>query len=377
MSDPKRAFLDFYGEHNISPVSQDLTDMQAHYARREALYRHMGLIPSFVKGKSVLEFGPGSGHNALYTASLDPKLYMLVDANPTGLAQTQERLSGCAGKIVVREDLIENFDTDMRFDMVMCEGAIPWQIDPAGILRQVARFVAPGGILIITCIDEVSALAESLRRLQANIIVDQKLHIKEQVSQLLPVFKKDLESLAGMSRPHEDWILDQVLQPFIGDFFSIETAIKTLDDEFDVHGSSPRFLLDWTWYKEVPIRSLSNNQMGIRSFRENIHNFMDYRYLFPARNEADNMRIVELVEEITKTELAFEKTKKASLLETIRAQLTKLEKEVAAFSMETAASLADFNAGVGEYLASGTFPTLSKFAPFFGRGQQYLCFIRK
>ena len=377
MSDEKRAFLDFYGEHNISPVSQDLSDLDAHYARRQALYRHMGIIPSLLKGKDVIEFGPGSGHNALYTASLGPKRYVLVDANPTGLEQTRQRLSGCECEISVRESYIEDFETDERFDMVMCEGAIPWQVDPAGILKQVARFTARGGILVITCIDEVSAFVESLRRLQAAIIVDREAPIREQVQQLLPVFKRDLESLAGMSRPHEDWILDQILQPFIGNFFSIETAIETLDGTFDIHGSSPKFIQDWTWYKDVPLREMSDNRLCIGSYRRNIHNFLDYRFQFDPRPEEDNMRIVDLVNSVTKAELDYENNADKGLLEYIRDNLMQLETEVEAFSSPTAASLADFRHGLDAYLKTGAFPVLKEFAPIFGRGQQYLCLIRK
>mgnify|MGYP006176012067 CR=1 FL=1 len=47
--------------------------------RRDSLYRVLGLPPSFVRGRSVIEFGPGSGHNALFTASLAPARYVLVD----------------------------------------------------------------------------------------------------------------------------------------------------------------------------------------------------------------------------------------------------------------------------------------------------------
>ena len=60
MPEQKRAFIDFYDKHKISPVSQDISDLQAHFNRREALYRHLGVVPSFLRGKTVLEFGPGA-----------------------------------------------------------------------------------------------------------------------------------------------------------------------------------------------------------------------------------------------------------------------------------------------------------------------------
>ena len=293
------------------------------------------------------------------------------------MAETRKRLENSEAEITVIESFIEDFTTEERFDLVMCEGCIPWQIDPKGILEKVASFVAPGGVIILTCIDEMSALGDSLRRLEAHIIIDKSKPIAEQVKRLLPVFKKDLESLAGMSRPHEDWILDQVLQPFIGKFFSIEEAIIALDGTFDVHAASPDFLTDWTWYKEVPIRDISDNQLGIRSYRENIHNFIDYRFLFQPQAEADNMRIAALIKEFTETELEYEISNDEKLLTTIREQLGRLAGLIGKFSPQTAASITDFNNGIAAYLETNEFPALTEFAPFFGRGQQYLSLIRK
>jgi SAM-dependent methyltransferase len=377
MKNRERAFLDFYTKHNISPVSQDISDVKAHFARREALYRHLGIIPSFIRGKKILEFGPGSGHNALYTASLGPERYVLVDGNPAGLLETRERLSACDCEIEVVESLIESYTTDERFDMVMCEGAIPWQIHPQDILKAVSQFVAPGGVLVITCIDKISALGDSLRRLEAAIVLDREKCIEDQVQQLMPFFKQDLDSLTGMSRPYEDWILDQILQPFIGNFFSIEEAIDTIDDEFEVYSSSPHFMIDWSWYKEVPLRTATRNQLGIRAYKENIHNLMDYRFTFLPRSAQDNLKIVELIEDITREELGYERDNDSSRLHSIKTMLEELAVEASAFSQQTSKSLFDFNNGLSDFLAKGVFPNLSDFTGFFGRGQQYLSFIRK
>ena len=85
-----RPFLDYYGANAISPVNQDLSDLALHLERRESLYLALGIVPAFVAGRSVIEFGPGSGHNAIYTSSLRPRRYVLVDANAVGLAVTGE-----------------------------------------------------------------------------------------------------------------------------------------------------------------------------------------------------------------------------------------------------------------------------------------------
>lgn len=88
-----KSFVDFYSENLISPVSQDIIDLGRHFQRRDSLFRSLGVFPLFVKGISVLEFGPGSGHNAIYTESLKPSRYDLVDANPIGVAECRNRLA--------------------------------------------------------------------------------------------------------------------------------------------------------------------------------------------------------------------------------------------------------------------------------------------
>ena len=60
----KNSFVDFYSQHNISPVSQNIEDIELHFQRRSALFSSLGLPALLVKDSEILEFGPGSGHNA-------------------------------------------------------------------------------------------------------------------------------------------------------------------------------------------------------------------------------------------------------------------------------------------------------------------------
>lgn len=377
MTKYKKAFLDYYGNHKISPVSQDISDLKTHYARREALYRHLGIVPSFLKGKSVLEFGPGSGHNALYTASLSPRRYVLVDGNPTGLEDTEKRLNHFEVDIEVVNSWIEDFESDQRFDMVMCEGVLPWQNEPQNMLKHVAKFVAPGGVLLISCNNEISQLSEFLRKLQALLMVDRNAPLMKRAEVLKTIFQADAASLDGMSRPIEDWIIDQILQPFVGECLSIGQSIITLDDTFDIYSTSPHFLTDWSWYKAIPIRKESFNQVGLRSFNENIHNLLDYRFSFPPRCAEDNTRLDDIASRMLNSILGYEDNANDDILNAICDDLDLLVKEVERFSPPTAESLRDFAHGLKQYEQTGTFPILTAFAPLFGRGQQYASFIRK
>ena len=141
-----KSFVEFYSKNDISPVSQDIVDLNKHFQRRESLFRSLGLLPAFIAGKSVLEFGPGSGHNALYMASLKPGRYELVDGNPKGVQETRERLAAYSdSQVEVHQSLFEEFQTDAQFDLVWAEGCLPHQSEPLPMLAHISLFVARGG----------------------------------------------------------------------------------------------------------------------------------------------------------------------------------------------------------------------------------------
>ena len=85
ISSHKSIELEYYIKEGISPVHQDISDLSKHFQTRVSLYRLLGLIPSFFKGKDIIEVGPGSGHNSIYTATLRPRTYDLVEPNPVAL----------------------------------------------------------------------------------------------------------------------------------------------------------------------------------------------------------------------------------------------------------------------------------------------------
>lgn len=319
--------LAFYQQHAISPVHQDITDLPAHFARRAALYRALGLPPMAIRGKDVLEIGPGTGENALYTKSLLPRTMAFVEPNPVA-AQALRSRGEC-----VCEDAIENVTPLEAVDLVLCEGLLGLSgADSIALLDCVTKHVKRGGVLVITCIDAISDHAEILRRAHAQQLIDRTAPIAEQLDILRPVFAPHLATLAGMTRSVDDWILDNLLNPAsIGETFSIPDACAALDDEFDLLGCSPRFLTDWRWYKQAP----SGNQWAIDAYWQQAHNLLDYRAVGPPRHEDANRRLMADC-------LAY------------RAQLRAYE---AGDGEPPDATLADIG--------------------WFGRGQQYLSFTRK
>lgn len=326
--------LDFYQQHGISPVRQDVTDLPAHFARRAGLYQSLGLPPIAIEGESVLEVGPGSGHNALYTVSLKPSVYVGLEPNHVAAVELQARIPSA----VVREEGIETY-ASFSFDVVLCEGLLGLcGSDPKALLEHVAKHVRPGGVLVITCIDAISDCAETLRRAMAHRLIAHSASLSDQLAILRPVFAPHLATLKGMTRSVDDWILDNLLNPAsIGPTFLIPEACEQLEGRFDVLGCSPRFLIDWRWYKE----SQPGNQWAIDSYWRQCHNLFDYREVKPERSWNQNHGLMQ--------------------------ECLALRTAVRAYEQGSAAALGYIEA----------FLPPAPFASWFGRGQQYLSFVRR
>jgi hypothetical protein len=56
----KNDFIKYYGEHNISPVRQNIDDIELHYERRKKLYRQCGIPTIAFRDAEILEIGPGA-----------------------------------------------------------------------------------------------------------------------------------------------------------------------------------------------------------------------------------------------------------------------------------------------------------------------------
>ncbi len=85
-----------------------------------------------------------------------------------------------------------------------------------------------------------------MRRLFRDRFFPENEEILEQTEQLTNYLQPHLKHMCAMSRPVQDWILDNIVQPLRDrKLLSIPQVIKSLGNQFDVYGSSPRFLTDW------------------------------------------------------------------------------------------------------------------------------------
>jgi SAM-dependent methyltransferase len=376
-------FLDYYTKNNCMPVEQDISDLAKHFSRRDSLYRALGIIPSSISGKNILELGPGSGHNAIYTRSLKPGKYVLVDGSLMSLQLTEENINDYFKEdksCEYVESYFESFSYPEEFDYVFCEGVIPGQLAPDEFIQKIAENVKPGGVLVVTCVDSLSALSEITRRLVARLLlINQNIDESDKVNYLLPFFENSISTLHGMSRKPADWIKDVLLNPLHAQLFGIDTAIKSLDNNFEFYSSSPNFLQDWRWYKDIYLQQKNINANAVESYQANILNFLDYRTTFNAINIPNANDIKLLSESILSDYIEFQfDQNKLFLVEGIIGSLKELSFIIESISPETSHSMQLHCNTIEQLFLHGR---LSENSPFkkcdwFGRGQQYVSFIR-
>ncbi len=371
-------YLGFYTQNKISPVHQDVGDLDRHYARRDHLYRYLGIPPFAVGGKSVAEFGPGSGYNALYTTSLNPARYLLVDGNPTGLDEARALLGGYFPTAGCHEFVLsrfQDFHTDERFDLVMCEGAIPHQDDPAGITRHIGGVVKPGGVLVITTGDYVGMLPEVLRRLIRTSLMPPNTPVAEQVAALRPVFEPHLKTLSGMSRPVDDWILDNIVQGWTNPMYPVDRAIRALDGDFLIYGGSPRFLTDGRWYKNIHGAQAQLNERAILQFERFGLSFIDGRLPLFEVDVAVARAVRSWCETVWWAMVDIE-TKGLDRWAEVAESCGRIADALRAAAPETATGLDEARTYFDRPGARDPRTHFDRFLPLFGQGQQYVSFVK-
>lgn len=372
-------YLTFYKTNNISPVRQDISDLSKHFSRRNALYRHLGIIPSLFSQKDVLEFGPGSGYNSIFTASLNPREYVLVDGNPTGIQSTKELLKPYQSplvKIEIHETNALDFSSNKEFDIVIAEGLVPLQLDPSSFAQKLAMHTKIGGAFILTTCNYISFFSEAMRRLMATLISPTSDPLEKRINSLLPIFQSHAKTLKGMSRPIEDWLIDTLIIPFEGKLFSLPDAINALGSNFDFYNSSPKFVTDWRWYKDIHHRPYGFNELAIESYYQFAHHFIDYRSKGGARDKNLNIYLEKLCIDIYEEELQFERSKDYSIIKSILRNAKLVSENIKQELPESSMAIEEIVRTIREFSDQSSFENIPKFQALFGRAMQYASFIR-
>lgn len=288
-------YIDYYDKYKISPVKQNLTDLEKHFYIREMLYQSLGVPATYFKDKNVLEVGPGGGYNSIVTASFEPKYYQLIDANPTGVKEIRELFTTLNLKqnhLFIENCFIEQFQTDKKFDVAICENMLPCLKNNYDILNKIDSLLVKKGVLIMSCADEISIFYDITRRLLANILVQREgvLDFEDKINLFVQAFESHLKTLKGFYKLPYDWCADNLLgKSLYNSSLSVSDVLSFFQSRYKFYQTSPNIIEDEQWYKEIPLDTSSYNERKKVLFEERWHNTFHYQVMSSKRDYEKNL----------------------------------------------------------------------------------------
>ncbi len=373
-------FLSFYNEIGFAPTRQKMSSANTLSDRRSFLYRTLGIPNIAVRNSDIIEFGPGSGENSGTLISLAPRSYKFVDGSEVVLTNLQDRLTTTASSSTVAPQFtfstshILDYKDDSLYDLVICEGVLPMQMNPREMATHVLSFVRPGGAVILSCFDSVSAFSEIARRYLASSIFEDLNYSERLIHQLVGFFEPDFTQLPGMSRRPEDWVLDSIINPWLGNFFSLQDALEVATDGHALLGTSPRFLQDWRWFKDpTALDENATLTSAVSSYRMNIHSLLDARFTSQARlDDEANSSLIEVTSRIATRVRGHISGNVPYESEEFGGDVMYMIKTIEDLHPQTVQSLQ----GLVDWSVSRDSSDLEQFRSLWGRGQQYISLAR-
>ncbi len=252
----KNDFLDYYNKYQISPVKQDISDLEMHYQRRKKLYKQCGIPTIAFRNAQILEVGAGGGYNTLAFFHWESGHVDLVEANPWGRKDMEklfEQLQISKDKYDVFPCKIEEYQTKKKYDFIIAEGFVQNLYNQQEVIGKLQELIAKDGVIVITCTDAVCYYVELMKRLVGCVLTADMVEYQQKVEYLAEIFEPQLAQLKGVSRSAKEWVQDQILDtPNVnGMELSLWQAINYFSEDFDVLGCSPRMFTDYSWYKDI------------------------------------------------------------------------------------------------------------------------------
>lgn len=308
---------------------------------------------------------------------------MFVDASQESLKELHRKKDkGIFGdtKIEIIDKNIFDYSDKRKFECVIIEGVVPNQTRPAEMLAHAASFVAVNGFLITTTTSPTSMLAEIFRRLFRPLIISQNKTFNEQVCAAEKIFDSHLSCLETKTRSTKDWVLDQILHKWENGAqiaFTMIDSINSLGNDFDFYQSSPKFLIDDRFYKKIGISADSTSTLVKRQYSKISLGLIDYRINFLdlsgflQLNDLENlcMKLINIHNIIIESN-SYDR------LEDFMFYLSQVRDMISFTSQETADSITDFIENFPIVLEGNTYLKFKEFSKWWGRGQQYVSFIR-
>ena len=277
--DKENLHLKFYTENKISPVRQD-TGLSTLLGYRSELYRKLGLTNLCIRDANVLEVAPGAGQNSVYIASQAPRTYFLVEPNDTAVQQIEavySELNIPHTKPTVVNQRLEDFNySGTPYDIVICENWLGSRSYERNLFSNLIRRTDLKGTMITTVISPIGILPNAIRRL-ISWRMTKGCDPSEAAGMLIDSFKTHLQTMSYMTRPHIDWVQDNMMNPgYLTICITLPDLVHIHDQDIQVRESYPRFAQDWRWFKSVNDDKQKNTHHLIGEYYKWCHGFIDH-----------------------------------------------------------------------------------------------------
>lgn len=374
-------FFEFYGEKNISPVKQDISNIEIHYARRKKLYRQLGLPIIAFRDKQILEVGPGGGYNTLAFFHWNANHIDLVEYNKKGIEDMNELFNSQhipPNKYTIYQTMIESYQTKKNYDIIIAESFLQFLPNQKDIINKLKSLAASNGIIVVTCSDDICFFIEQMKRLIAHAISKDITDYQKKVTYLAKIFKKQLKTLRGVSRSAEDWVQDQLLNPAGANenSLSVWDAIHLFGDDYDVLGASPNMFTDYSWYKDI---WYDYKKDFYKQFEEKNCTLILANMEEKKLNLEQNKYLKKQMKEIKADSIQYENSFDYKYIEKIISRIFTIKEELALLDENLEIIISE----ILEILEQLKFNTLIQFDKYphffsaFGRTQQYLSMVKK
>jgi hypothetical protein len=158
--------------------------------------------------------------------------------------------------------------------------------------------------------------------------------------------------------------------------FTIQDAIRALDSDFDVWGTSPRFMQDWRWYKSVAQDGIGLNAWAMEEAVRWSPMLLDKRATSLPINSIGK-EIEELCRIAIDSCAVAWATGAHEDVKVFLRHVARIGEALLGSMPETARALTDYILGVNQLLAGASTVDMGEFKKLFGRGQQYISFVRR
>lgn len=267
--------LEYYRKHFISTEHGVDAEWEKHIERRRKLYRQLGIPILALQGSSVLEVGPGEGHNTLPLLKEWSATHIdLLEPNEVARKELEAKFelhNIPKERYTIYADTLREYNSDKEYDIVIAEGFFHNSKDWKDYLRILKKYTHVNSIVIVTCSDEISFYVEKMKRVILRYLVRDVREHDKKIEEIKKIVKPQLAMLRGMSRAIEDWIEDMIFFPYGDEFMNMKKAIEECSEEFDVLGASQNIFVDYSWFKDFEYDYISSYK---QQYDEKKHMFM-------------------------------------------------------------------------------------------------------